>query len=339
MKISFLLILVSILLAGCKFEAAINPNELTEPLLVENEVVGWKIEVPAGWEMISEEETQERQDRGFEAIEESMDLEIDASGMLQLLNIKKNATNVLAITAQPFFEEYIDEWKATNIYLQEILFDTYENKDITPEMSVIETEQIYGLEFSTYSIILLNEDSEINQTIYSSLHNGFDVSVILTYTDDAIKDEMFAIWRSSKFDIRKMPDSLIEHYAKMEKEFTAAIVLGDQTFEQSKYGEAMFWYEKAHNLNPLQPYAADKFEECQRLADDISDTEYQVLQSYQKIVAKADALFNEQDYKAALDYYDRALGFQPENSYAKDRIILIKDTILIMDYSEDWKPA
>lgn len=341
MKFGILLFLASAIFVGCNFDPPVNPDALAEPLTVENKEVGWEIEVPAGWEMLSEVETEVSNQRGYKAIEESLDLEIDATALIQLLDIKKNETNVLAITAEPFFEEYIGEWEATNVYIQEILIATYEDQGFTTEISSIETEEIDGLEFMTYSIKIFKAENEnpIHQTFFSSMNNGYDISAALTYTNDLVKDEMLAIWRSSQFKVREKSAKEKAHYAKMDSDFKIYITKGNEAFSQLKYGAAMFWYEKGVELNPSYEYAIDQLAKCESIADDASASEYELLRAYQNVIDRADELFKAKNYLEAKTYYDRALGLDPAQQYPKDQTILITDTILKMDYPEDWEPA
>jgi tetratricopeptide (TPR) repeat protein len=339
MKFGILVILVSLVLFGCNFEAPVNPNALTEAITVENKEVGWKIEVPAGWEMKSEEEAEVHSQNGLEKIEETLNQEITADGLLHLLHITKNESNILAVTAEPFLEEYINEWELNNELLREILLATYENQGMPAEMSAITTEDVNGINFITYSILITRQDGNtVKQRIYSTFHNGHDLSVSITYLDESMKDEMISIWKSSEFKVKEKTAAEKAHYAKMDSDFNLYISKGDGAFEQETYGEAMFWYEMASLLNPASEYAINQFEVCNEKGDDNSYATLEVLRQYQNVIDKADALFKAKNYSEAKTYYERALDLDPSHQYPKDQIILITDTILKMDYPEDWKP-
>lgn len=341
MKHVVLLFLICGLVYKCKFEEPVNPNALTEPLTVENEEVGWKIEVPAGWEVASEDESKETNKRGIEKIEEAMDSDYDTSEWFSLLSITKNETNILAISAEPFFEEYINEWEVNNEFLREILLITYADQGMTAEFSPVIDVDINGVEFNTYSISIskLGDSKTIKQRVYSTLHNGYDLSASITYADDEIKDEMISIWKTSEFEIKQMPDSLIEHYAKMEKTYTAHVARGDQAFEQSKFGEATFWYTKAYELNPLDEYPISQLNVCEDLWNESSEKEMEAVElewQFQQIVDKADELFETRYIMDSYDYYQRALTIKPNDTYVKNKLLENK-RLIQMDWP-DWTP-
>jgi hypothetical protein len=280
MKISFLLLLTSFLFIGCNFEKPINPNILTEPLLVENAEVGWKVEVPAGWVITSDLEAFEKSDKGVQMFEESMNQEIEILGLINLLKISKYDVNTFDVTALPFIEEYINEWRITHEFWNDQFIATYADQGLTAVSGPIETVNINGVEFITNTIEVTKPGDEklLRQTFYASLYNGFDFSASMTYMENELMEEMLAILKSSEFDIRAIPDSLATHYSNLEIAFNSYIANADQAFEQLKFGEALFWFEKANKLDPLNEYAIDQLEKCENLANDQSYSELEIIQ-------------------------------------------------------------
>ncbi|MFT5819866.1 MAG: tetratricopeptide (TPR) repeat protein [Crocinitomix sp.] len=341
MKITITITLICAIIFGCQPRPETNPNALTEPLTLENKEVGWKIEVPAGWEIISEDETKESDQRGVDAIVEAVDIEVDMSGFLNLLNIQKDESNFLNIYAEPFFEEYLGEWELTNQYTQDILVATYESQGVSPKISPVSIAEISGLEFRTYTADLSANRSgkKVKQTFYSRLHNGYDLSAILTFTDETINEEMTEIWKSSVLVTIELPDSIKTHYAEMNSDYDTYILDADGGFAQKKYGVAKFWYQKANDLNPLDDYAKNQLVKCELFVDEVSQQEMAKLEldwQYQKVIAKADELFNTNHYLDAHSYYQRALAFKPEDQYPKNKMTEAAE-IIRLDYP-DWTP-
>ncbi|NOQ70422.1 MAG: hypothetical protein GQ574_00380 [Crocinitomix sp.] len=341
MKITLVLVFFCAVLYSCEPRPETNPNALTEPLTLENKEVGWKIEVPAGWEIIDEDESRESDQLGVDAIVEAVDIEIDVTGLLNLLNIKKEETNFLNICAEPFFEEYLGEWEATNQFMQEILIATYESQGISPNISPVSIAEISGLEFRTYTMDLSENRSgeKVKQTFYSRLHNGYDLSATLTFTDESIKEEMIEIWKSSTLDIRELPDSIKTHYAEMDSIYNTYILNGEGGFAQEKYGVAKFWFQKAKEFNPLESYAKNQLVKCELFIDEVGQQEMAKLEvdwQYNKVIEKADEYFASGSLEDAYSYYQRAVAIEPANQDLKDKMAET-EKLIQMDYPE-WTP-
>lgn len=328
-KFAILLFLVSGLFYGCKFGPPINPNALTEPLTVENKEVGWKIEVPKGWEVASETEGLAHHKKEIQKIDLRLNHESSTDELINLLKITKNEVSTLAISAEPVYEEVLGEWELNNEIARKFLIAAYRFGDSTANVSEPTTVTINGLDFITYSISYSKQGSDTvtKQNVYSAFYNGYDLSASITYLEDEMKDEMLAIWNSSQFEIREIPDSIKAHYAEMESRYERYIIDADKALEQLKYAEAMYWYEKAYDLNPLNRYGLNQFA---NINVKMEEADYEILDNlklYERVIAKADSLFNNKAYEDALEYYERATKMLPNEAHPKDRIREIKQLL------------
>ena len=163
--------------------------------------IGWTIEIPKGWKIVEKEKTQEMNERGFKALEETLENEIDYSGLKNLISFQKNQFNLFQSSSEPFDLEYEGEWDDNNAALKEIIYSTYENQGIKVDSSTTKIENIDGLDFQTFSFTLYGPKGEVilKQIMYSRLINGFDFCVNINYNNDQDRDELLKVLRNSKF--------------------------------------------------------------------------------------------------------------------------------------------
>ena len=184
----------------------IDPNkQIDEGSVKENtytsEEIGWTIKIPDGWTIISKEQTQANNEKGLKAMEETLESEIDYSGLKNLIGFQKNQFNIFQSTSEPFELEYNGEWEENNAALKEIIYTTYLNQGMRADSSATTTEKIDGLEVQKYSFTIYSPKGEaiLKQTMYSRLINGFDFVVNLNYNNDEDKEIMLEAWENSTF--------------------------------------------------------------------------------------------------------------------------------------------
>lgn len=199
---------VALTLASC---SPPDPNQhIEEGQLVEStytsEEIGWTMQVPDGWTILSTKEVTGYEDTGKELLSETLGEEIEADELKNLLHFKKDRFNLFQSTSEPFVVEYEGEWSENNRALKKVILEAYENQGIPTESSEIRREEIDGIEFEVFEIFLIDSEGKtaITQTMYSSLINGYDFGANMTYNSDENRDVMLAAWRNSNF--REIPD-------------------------------------------------------------------------------------------------------------------------------------
>ena len=165
------------------------------------EEIGWRMPVPEGWEVMGAEKIEALQDRGQEALSETLGAEIDPQGLKQLLNLQKAEPNNFQSTIEPFAENYEGEWHDNNAALRELLIDTYTNAGLGVEVSDTVQEVIGGVTFEYMEFRLLAPDGSelLRQAMYSSLINGFDFGASASYNDAELGAELLRAWKASTF--------------------------------------------------------------------------------------------------------------------------------------------
>lgn len=185
-----------------------DPNaQIDEGSIADNNYVsdelGWRMPIPNGWNLLSRKQVKDFESKGSDLISETAGEEIGIDGLKNLLHFQKDRFNIFQSTSQPFALEYDGEWEESNEALKQLLLQTYKNQGINAKVTETRNEMIDGVLFEAYDFTLLDPEGNvvIRQTMYSTLRNGFDFGVNLTYNSDEVRDIMLDAWRQSKFRI------------------------------------------------------------------------------------------------------------------------------------------
>lgn len=192
-----------LIIASCR---QIDPNMQIDEGLVENNVytseeIGWTITIPENWEVVSRAQNEAFRKKGLGAMEETLDQEIDVSGLKDLIGFKKNRFNLFQSSSEPFVSQFNGDWEENNAGLKAILFNTYTDQGIKVDTSATSITTVDGIDFHTYEFTLYGREGEVvlKQQMYSQLINGFDFGVNINYNNEADKQVMLDAWMNSKF--------------------------------------------------------------------------------------------------------------------------------------------
>jgi len=206
-KNTFILLALILCAFSCK---ELDPNNQIDEGNIANSIyksreIGWQMEIPKGWDIVSMEETDAFQKKGEDLLQPMVDGVIDGSQTRNLLSFKKNIFNMFQSTSEPFEIEYEGEWEETNIALKELIEDTFAQQGIKVKPSVITNEIIDGLEFKRYTFTIYDQNDKVilNQIMYSRWIDGFDFGVNINYNNEDSKNEMLTAFRNSKFTKQK----------------------------------------------------------------------------------------------------------------------------------------
>lgn len=160
----------------------------------------WSIIIPEGFEKVSAEDWQETENKGAEALGQTLGQEI-VNRAKTIFVYKREEINTFESNYQPYDEakdgNYLESCKKVN----DVIFETFKsqipNTKIEKSSS---TEKIDGLVFQTFKIkILLPNEMELVSIMYSRLFGKKEFTVNITYADKAIGEKMLESWRNSKF--------------------------------------------------------------------------------------------------------------------------------------------
>lgn len=196
-------ITVVLVLAMCldaMAQSALEEGEIRDGVYV-NESLGWTMPVPEGWSVMSRERAEALEARGKESVEDTIGEEVDAEGLVDLLQLQMDERNVFQSTSEPFEEAYEGEWGEVTIGVRDVVIDTYLNAGLEVEYTDIMSEEVGGIPFEYFQLVIYTADGQplLGQTMYSTLRRGFDFGASLTYDNDADRDTMLRAWRASTF--------------------------------------------------------------------------------------------------------------------------------------------
>lgn len=207
LRCSLAILLIS--LASCR---QADPNDQIDEGSVTgntytNDEIGWTIEIPNGWNIISRDKIKEMNSLGKESITEATGQSINAQGLKQLLCFQKNSFNSFLSTSYPFDTEAQGEWEKTNVLVKQVLLETYTKSGFQTDASDTETVKIDGLDFRTFQIQLHGPDGKValTQRLYGRLINGYDFGITISYNSEADRDVMLGVLQNSRF-IGKLRD-------------------------------------------------------------------------------------------------------------------------------------
>jgi hypothetical protein len=196
------LIIYSLAIISC---GQVDPNKQIDEGSVKGETyeskeIGWSIEIPKDWKIISKDKVEAHDEKGKNAIEKSTGLEIDTKALKHLISFQKDQFNMFTSTSEPFKEEFPGEYQQNSKALNEILYNTFVDQGIKTD-SASGKETIQGLEFNTFytTIYAPNGKVILNQILYSRLINGYDFGVTINYNNEQDKKTMIDALKKSKF--------------------------------------------------------------------------------------------------------------------------------------------
>ncbi|MEI2675474.1 MAG: hypothetical protein V9F05_15665 [Chitinophagaceae bacterium] len=203
MKKTLLIFISTLTIISC---TPSDPNKNIDEGKVEgntytSQEIGWTIAIPDGWEVVDREKSEDMREKGTQALEETIDQEVDFSGVKTLIAFQKNQFNIFQSTSEPFKLEYEGEWEINNAAIKALIFETFVNQGIKADSSATSVETIDGLDFQTYSFTIYGPTCEVilKQILYSRLINGFDFAANINYNNEKDKETQLQAFRNSKF--------------------------------------------------------------------------------------------------------------------------------------------
>jgi len=212
MKLHHLLLLFCILyLSNCKQKQTpkekqqqIETGSLNEKNEYTSAEVGWTVNIPKDWSVLTKKERDKLNEKGMKAIEENNNIKVDATGLKELINLKKDLFNSFISTIEPYSEKETGTYDENNKKIIDIIKQTYAGKGMKAEYDEGK-EKIDGLEFYTFFTRIYSPDKSkiiLYQKMYSRLINGYDLGITMTYNNEEDKKTLEDVVKSSKFSLR-----------------------------------------------------------------------------------------------------------------------------------------
>ena len=211
MKYSLLLLSAILMFSGCRQKQSLKEKQqqietgsLNEMNEYKSAEVGWTVNLPEDWPVLTKKERDKLNEKGLKAIEENNNIKVDVTGLRELINLKKDLFNSFISTIEPYSEKETGTYDENNKKIIDILKQTYAGKGMKAEYDEGK-EKIDGLEFYTFSTRIYSPDKSkiiLYQKMYSRLINGYDLGITMTYNNEEDKKTLENVIASSKFSIR-----------------------------------------------------------------------------------------------------------------------------------------
>jgi len=203
MKWTISLTIISIVFFACNRVAPNKPivEKCKNCYTYQNKEIGWSIEVPSGWTIISKDVMEQYDEKAQDFIEKSFSRDIDMKVLNHLITFQKDPANNFAATTETFKEEFPGQYQ---IYFKWLNAEVYKAM-INAGMKVDSTsgkEIIQNLEFSTFYTNLHGDDGEIilYQIRYNRLIGDHNFTANINYNNDNDKNILVSAFKNSKFN-------------------------------------------------------------------------------------------------------------------------------------------
>ncbi|TCC93598.1 hypothetical protein EZ428_02170 [Pedobacter frigiditerrae] len=165
-----------------------------------NEEIGWTIEIPAGFQSLSQSRIAANEQKGKEAIGKVAEGDIKMDSLRHLVNFQKNQFNSFGATIEPYAEKKAGDYLVNNQLIKKLIFDTYTNQKIKID-TLSGKEEIAGLTFQTFNIKIYGPTGEVlmNQIMFNQLIKGYDFGVNINYNNETDKENLLNAFKNSSF--------------------------------------------------------------------------------------------------------------------------------------------
>lgn len=126
-------------------------------------------------------------------------------------------------------------------------------------------------------------------------------------------------------------NGLIEERATKEKAYEGAITAADKSLKDGALAEAKAGYQQALEIRPNDKYATERIKEI----DDQQQKQIARENTYQELILAADAAYNEENWKTAINNYNRAGVIKPGEQYPKDKAKAAEERLAEANKKED----
>ena len=172
-----------------------------------NEELGWSIDIPNGWTIISEERYEKIRQKGKDIIEESTGEVIDSTILAPILGFEKDLSNSLLVSAGKAELSYEGELEEDNAFAKANTYKIYRDQGLEVDSTSTSWVEIDGVKVQLFAFIVNhpNFSNEVVEQIYSGWYNGHVFRMYLTFDNEADREILEAALFNSKFEKSNQP--------------------------------------------------------------------------------------------------------------------------------------
>lgn len=127
--------------------------------------------------------------------------------------------------------------------------------------------------------------------------------------------------------IRELNDFLRQY-----ESYNAFVSKADELYINKQYEKAKLEYQKALEVLPDEPYPKEIISKINLALAEKTEKDRA---AYEEALAKADALYNQEDYESAMQAYSEALRYWPDGEHARKRIGSITEIMAMQKAKEE----
>ena len=187
---------------------------------------------------------------------------------------------------------------------------------------IAETEKIIS-DQKSYAELKTQADELFESSKYEQAKEKYEQSLTFNPEDTYATEKITEI------------NNLLEAIAEKENNYSNAISIADKALKDKEYNLALENYNLASSIKPDEAYPKNKSSEVQNI---IKDLEAKQL-AYEENIATADSKFNNENYSQAIEAYQEALKFKPNDKYAVNRIAEARNLISESEINEAYENA
>jgi hypothetical protein len=200
MKIYYFILVASIILfSSCN--SSTPKEEKTKVETYTSKEIGWTIEIPTGFQSLSQSRIAANEQKGKQAIEKVAEDDIKMDSLRHLVNFQKNQFNSFGATIERYIQKKTGDYIVNTRLIRSLIYDTYTGQKIKVD-TLSGREEIAGQKFNAFYIKIYGPTGEVlmNQIMFNQLINGYDFGVNINYNNEADKESLFNAFKNSKFN-------------------------------------------------------------------------------------------------------------------------------------------
>lgn len=187
-------------LASCNSEVN-TAKERTQPFAYFNENIGWKLNVPVGYQIIEGDQLYENNKEGIEQTEQTSGQKMDTALLVNAFSFQKDSSTIFQSIVLPNAYDSLQEWIQNNQGVKSLFYTMYSDQGVIVDSTETVVTTLSGKDFYQYELKLKNEKGEVKmlQTFFNAVFGDYELNVTIVSDNDSGKNELIEIFKTSVF--------------------------------------------------------------------------------------------------------------------------------------------
>lgn len=192
--------IILFVLASCNSEVN-TAKERTQPYAYFNENIGWKLNVPVGYQIIEGDQLYENNKEGIEQTEQTSGQKMDTALLVNAFSFQKDSSTIFQSIVLPNAYDSLQEWIQNNQGVKSLFYTMYSDQGVIVDSTETVITTISGKDFYQYDLKLKNEKGEVKmlQTFFNAVFGNYELNVTIVSDNDSGKNELIEIFKTSVF--------------------------------------------------------------------------------------------------------------------------------------------